>query len=687
MVYEVENFDVFTFMSKIKIAKRKRGNQGGKKESILDIIAAFDIETTALLDIEQSIMYIWQFQLGPETTVYGRTWESFRAFIDNVEACILDDTKMIVFVHNLSYEFQFLRNVWEWEPDDVFAVKSRKVLYARHGKIEFRCSYLQTNMSLAEFTEKMKVKHQKLSGEEFDYDKQRYPWTPLTERELEYCFNDVIGLVEAIQVEMEADGDNLYTLPFTSTGYVRRDAKAAMRKTPRGYVDGLLPDLDTYLALKEAFRGGNTHANRYYVGDIIKNVKSADRSSSYPDIQCNMKFPVSAFYHSGHISPEELDDLIYRREKAVLFRAAFKGLRLRNVRWGCPYISKSKCRNIVDGRFDNGRILDCEYMETTITDVDYTIIKSEYEWDGIYVADSWHARYGKLPQALINCTIDYYIKKTSLKDVDGQEVFYTKAKNKLNAVYGCSAQDPAKVRLIFDPQSPELFRAKLSDETMKEPTRADIEELLKEYRKRAVMPYQWGVWITAWARYRLEEGIQKAQELEEKGKGFFIYCDTDSVKYCGDIDWGPYNAQLRADSLESGAWADDPKGERHFMGVYEADGLYLEFKTLGAKKYAYVETNKKTGEPELHITIAGVGKKKGAKELKRAGGLKAMEPCFTFTEGGGTESVYNDRAYGYYEIDGRQVFIGPNLYIKPSTYTLSLTAEYYQLLKSCKNFS
>jgi hypothetical protein len=81
-------------------------------------------------------------------------------------------------------------------------------------------------MSLEAFTSKMGVEDAKL--DDFDYEKIRYPWTELTEREMLYCINDVRGLVQALKKEMQLDGDTLYTIPLTSTGYVRRDCKKAM---------------------------------------------------------------------------------------------------------------------------------------------------------------------------------------------------------------------------------------------------------------------------------------------------------------------------------------------------------------------------------------------------------------------------------------------------------------------------
>lgn len=649
-------------IANIETQKRGRGNpRTRKKVYYKDVICAFDIETTRLADIEQSIMYIWMLHIHNHVTIIGRTWEELKSLFLQIKE-ELEDNTLCIFVHNLSYEFQFLRAIYDFSPDEVFAVDSRKVLRCSmfDNKIEFRCSYLHTNMSLAEYTNKMDVEHKKLDGEEFNYTKERYPWTPLSEREISYCVHDVVGLCEALEKEMEIDGDNLYTLPLTSTGYVRRDAKQAMRKIHPAFVKNQLPDLYTYEMLREAFRGGDTHANRFYSGRIIKNVKSADRSSSYPDVLCNCQFPVSPFFHAGRVSYNTLLNMIVVRKKAVIMRVAISKLRLHDDLWGAPYLSKDKCRRIEKGAFDNGRILSAEYLETAITDVDFKIILDQYDFDDLCAFDVSYARYGKLPKSLIDTVIEYYKAKTELKNVPGQEIYYMKSKNKLNSIYGMMAQNPVKQDVVYDNG---VWSTANDPEA----------EILAESNRKAFLCYQWGVWCTAWARYRLQEGIKLAGEN-------FVYCDTDSVKYIGSIDWTAYNKQREKDSKASGAFATDPKGITHYMGVYESDGEYSEFKTLGAKKYAY---NYKHGG-ETYVTIAGVTKKKGGKELDENGGLKAFSPGFTFVKAGGTEAIYNDDPEIKTVVrDGKQINITPNIVIKDSTYTLGITAEYASLLKNC----
>lgn len=649
----------------VPVLKRRSGNQGSSRRKVRykDLVCAFDIETTAL-DRDRSFLYIWQAQLG-QWTVTGRSWKEFLRMLHRLARDLAEDEYIVFYVHNLSYEFQYLRGIYDFRPDEVFCTDSRRILKCDMlGHFELRCSYLHTNMSLDLFLRKMGVEHKKTT---MDYSIRRYPWTKLTDQDLEYCLNDVRGLVEALRIEMLHDGDTLYTIPLTSTGYVRRDAKKAMRQVRQGYVRQMLPDYHTYTMLREAFRGGNTHANRYFAGQLIRDAEGADRSSSYPEVQCNDRFPISAFQRTRNLDFEYVCRQIMKRGKAALLRIRLWGVRLRDPHWPIPYLATDKCRHVMEGAFDNGRILAAEYLETTLTDIDFRILLGEYDFDSVEVTDASFARYGYLPDSLVSVIVSYYVLKTRLKGVAGEEILYTKSKNKLNSVYGMSAQNP--VRRTVEYRDHDYVQAP-----------PDVEAALEEYRKRAFFPYQWGVWTTARARERLEEGIRL---IHGTPGSEVLYVDTDSTKYTGHPDFSPINARMQQLSEESGAYADDPAGIRHYMGVWEPEGTYKEFATLGAKKYVY-----RTPDGVLHCTIAGVTKSKGGPELEAAGGIDAfLRRGFTFQAAGGQDIRYNDDLDEYIYIEGKRLHLTSCATIVDSTYTLGITQEYEDLLEDPEGFA
>lgn len=652
----------YSIFSIFKCERAPRGNPHGRtKKRYLRCVCAFDIETSTLPDIEQSIMYIWQFQIDELMTVYGRTWGEYFDFLHNVKR-IISPHILVIYVHNLSFEFQFLKGLYAFDPVEVFAVESRKVLKCTmFDTFEYRCSYLHSNMSLSAFTRKMGVEDAKLS--DFDYAKTRYPWSELTPDELHYCINDVRGLVQAIKKEMRMDKDTVYTIPLTSTGYVRRDGKRAMEEYNHAQLVELLPDVNVYCLLREGFRGGNTHANRWYSGDILHGVFSSDLCSAYPAAMFLFDYPMGRFYHEGTVTMERLTDLMVHKKKALLFRVCFYNVRLISRYIPVPYLARDKCRNIQNGHYDNGRILDADYLETTITDIDFKIIMGMYTWDRMSAFDLYYSKYGPLPQPLRDTVLKYYKRKTELKAMPGdpydeeKEYFYFKSKNKLNSLYGMCAQDPVKDSLDF-----------INGEFVQ---RDDpVDELLKKSNKKAFLSYAWGVWVTCWCRWMLQQGINAAGDA-------FVYCDTDSVKTVGPLDMSQFNDNIIKRCNELHGYADDRQGRRHYLGVFEPetdqDG-YADFVTLGAKKYAYTEHGK------LHITIAGVNKKRGAVEL---GDIHNFREGFIFRDAGGTESIYNDNVNYDYYIDGRKITITDNIVIKDSTYELGITEEYRRILAGC----
>ena len=639
------------------------------KQKYSPAVCAFDIETTRLSEIEQSIMYTWQICIE-DCAVYGRTWEEYKDFISLLTDGLPDDHYFIFFVHNLSFEFQFLAGQFDFGPEDVFYVQSRKVLKCTTGHIEYRCSYLQTSMSLDTFTHRMGVENAKVH--DFDYQRIRYPWTQLSDHEIDYILSDVVGLVQAMRRRMDLTDDDLTTLPYTSTGYVRRDLRHAMITFNRRRLLEMQPDLEIFTMLREAFRGGNTHANRYYAGMVLEDVHSIDRSSSYPDCQVNDYFPMGKWRKEDpDCDIEYVLRLCKRQNRCILARVAFYDLHLTDPHNSCPYLTADKSRlvHVEDPlrekyMFDNGRILYADYLETTVTEIDLKIIMEQYTFKDMRFIKVAHCKAGRLPDEWISCTIDYYKRKTELKDVEGQELYYMLAKAQLNAIYGDTVQDPAKQKILFVD----------GVETLED---KPVSELLKESGKFPYKTYAWGVWTTAHARYRLHEMIVKAQHAIDPvtGQEFdgFVYTDTDSVKYLGIIpDLNVYNKIRRDASRKNGAVARDKNGKLHYMGVYESEGTYDQFKTLGAKKYCYVQDGK------LHSTIAGVSKKLAPEELNND--INNFHVGFIFHDAAGLEALYNDVDYGAYKIDGHTINITRNVVLRPSTYYIGIAGDYARIL-------
>lgn len=705
--YTPAEFNIEEIIAGLPLVKRGRGQRKKKNErELLDMVTAFDIECSTLhipneesKHDEHSFMYVWQWAFGRDNVVIGRTWDEWREFSERIQtAChnygerhgMAEPPLLVGFVHNLAYEWQFLAGVYHFAPNDTFFAKARKPIYCRmFDCIELRCSYRHSNMTLEKFAERMGTTVRKESGVEYNYSKMRYPWTELSDSEMRYIIGDVVALVEAIENEMERDGDNLRTIPLTSTGYVRRDCKKSISHIRNYVIKPMLPNVDTYKLLRKAFRGGNTHANMRYVGKILQNVESVDMVSCYPAQQLTKQFPMERFKMLESPTVERVLKFI-ARGYAVVATWHFEGLRVKRCGEPCPYISLAKTDSI-GFECDNGRVLRSEYSRMTMTEVDLQIILDTYDYDTINVSEAIVAKKAQLPAEYRAVIKQYYDYKTQnkVKSESDEDVayLYSKIKNMLNGIYGMSAQDPIHQRVEF-------VAEKFNTDTKSQRITVHVdfgEDRTAEFREsdyntqeavedlaRAAFPYQWGVYTTAYARAALQEGIMLAGDK-------LVYVDTDSVKTLGHVDFSALNVSRETMANQHGATAIDENGNSRPVGVFEVDAVYTEFITQGAKRYAFIK--EKGGKQVMGVTVSGVTQKKNpetgipycVEELKT---LKNFKPKMTWVKAGGTTAVYNDRDSFDIVAEGRALHISRNVSIVDTTYQMTYEKDYGKLLRN-----
>lgn len=274
----------------------------GKRKLIDSTIYTFDIETSSylILDgevipasdyekldsksreraIKQSNMYIWMFSVNDQV-YYGRTWYEFKEFLKMLHE--VSPYIKVIFVHNLAFEFQYLKSVLEFT--EVAARISHKPMKAKvkDYNLEFRCSYNMTNCALAKLPKLFNLPVEKKIGD-LDYNLLRHSKTPLTDKELGYCEYDCLVVYEYIKYELKTYPD-VYHIPITSTGHVRTELKELVR-TNYSYKAKVRKSINTsghiYNMLVAAFSGGYTHANYVYTDEIVRCVDSWDFTSSYP---------------------------------------------------------------------------------------------------------------------------------------------------------------------------------------------------------------------------------------------------------------------------------------------------------------------------------------------------------------------------------------------------------------------
>lgn len=616
-----------------------------------------------------AICYVWQFSIN-DNVFWGRTLEDFKDFLQELE--YYEPHKKIVYIHNFSFEFQFLINVLQF--DYVFARQARKPLFAEWNTYQFRCSYFLTNMSLAVWAEQRKLKVKKLVGD-LDYTVLRTPKTKLTDTELAYCFNDVLVMYYGLQQYKEKYG-HIIDIPFTQTGEVRKEVIERMNVSSeykyRKRCLKLIPEtVEDYSLLCDCFMGGYTHSNAVHTDIVLDNVCSKDISSSYPTVMCLEKYPMTYFEETI-----PCDD--YFNNDNYSYIITFDVEHLRSKRWN-TWLSFSKCTKIKGYSLDNGRVLKADFVQLSLTNVDYEMFQLCYDFENLNIIDFRVSSNDYLSPTFVKYILELYGNKTTLKGIEEQEPLYMKSKQYVNSMYGMMVTKNITDTIEFEE---DRWKKELLNEN------SFYTKIASEKKKlsKTFGAFQFGVWVTAYARRNLWQGILALDYN-------VVYCDTDSIKYidCDSNFFNEYNEKIaereneRADMLGIPREKFCPKDRNcvsHRLGIFDDDGQYQKFKTLGAKKYCYVDNDNK-----LHMTVSGV-RKSAVSQLHNIEEFKdgtvfdvehAQKLLMTYIDDM-THIVWNkgqyDEFYSKYQY---------GICAQPTTYSLGITDDYESILTMVQN--
>lgn len=277
------------------------------------------------------------------------------------------------------------------------------------------------------------------------------------------------------------------------------------------------------------------------------------------------------------------------------------------IRWVTPKvdydhpISASKLIRSENMTKDNGRVIYADMLTVSVTEQDFFVLQEFYnwEWESMEIANFRIYEKGYLPTAFIKAILKLYKDKTVLKGIEEEVINYMISKNMLNAAYGMIVTDIVRELISYENDS---FQS----------TKPDLEEAIAKYNESAkrFLFYPWGVWVTSYARANLFSGILAC------GKDY-VYSDTDSIKVLHPEQHMDYIERYNTRVMEKLAKAAEfhkidvsefsplnRKGEAKPIGVWDFEGIYDSFKTVGAKRYMYLQNG------EYHLTVAGVNKKK-----------------------------------------------------------------------------
>lgn len=646
------------------------------KQVLLRDFACFDIEVTnevyfEVIDLSLPVMYSWAFQL-PNVTILGRKWSEFVTLIDWINKYLNTfkaPKRLNIFVHNLTYEGSFLKNLLD--KIESFKIKNR-YLWMKYDRVNFVCSYMISGMNLKSFTKG--CEHAKLSGEDFDYSLERLPSTDLSELELNYIINDVLGQREAINRFIKIKGlsiDNFGTNPGnikTKSKLARKmlsDAKKVYDKAKKdkgksmdnAVSDDFLSDsysgkdydidYDTQLMLSFATHGGNVcpakkFRSAFYEGETdditIENVYCYDIVSAYTSYLLGCKFPVGKWQWTPALNRWDILKPMLGK-KAFLGKVTFKNIRLKNHDEPIPYIPKGKhikknsknCKWYIKRRLEKADI-----FQACVTDIDLQIIEKMYDWDDIIIEDARTCEYGFLPRWFRETVLKQYQYVYSLPKGSPERSI---EKIILHSFYTAGASDPINPRVIK--KGDDEFR-------IKERNESEYKDSIK-YRD---VRYDWYTWAVNWCRYYLQQAIDIAGDKT-------VYVGVDSIKTYGSVDfysinkeafdrtfWALTRTQIMEEKLDTlGCFKLEYIAKRFkvlnsVMYVCEFDRPVIEMLSKDELEQFYEDvkwakkelnfTDEDVKNMNILITVSGLDKFRGSMQLYKEGGLEVFRKGYDF---------------------------------------------------------
>lgn len=671
-----------------------------KKKEYLERWISLDTETSHNHNEQAPIgwIYQWAFKFGDDI-VYGRKPSELIPVLVRIASFYkLDEVKRaVIYVHNLSYDFQYLKDyiIEEWHEYSILAIAKHHIINFVTSCFEWRCSYKLSNKSLAKWSKDLGCKNRKLEGF-VDYEKIHYQSEELTAEDWAYMYGDVETLDECIERQLLLYNDNISTVPLTSTGYIRRDCRRNFQKDKHNFRRFQRTALNsiTYKMCRAEFSGGLTHGDRFRVGETVRApegewIGHRDFRSHYPSQQRTKGFPMANFcLYAIDTDITTVNEQL--KDHCILCEIEITNAEIKGSWVTFPYLQVSKCiegrgTNIIKMVKDNGRVLQLAGTTTLYcNEHDLKWLLRLYRFEHFKIKKLYVSKRGYLPEFMIDTIDSYFEGKTKYKklakaetDKDKKldfELSLMKSKNGLNGIYGCSATDPVRATFELNNGAEEVWSCTQPE---------SIDEALESFynSRNNFMRYQWGCWTTSSARDELMTFIYDVIGVER-----CIYCDTDSIFYLASPETEAkiedYNKKLEARSIEIGAFIEY-EGERVTYNSFEAEENIQSFRFLHAKCYAFEDM-----EGELHCTIAGVpariitgtdseGKATYYTREEELGSIDELDAGKVFTKCGGTAVSYQEHYPDIYYNEVEATEYSSSAILLKTTKTLSSEIEAY----------
>ena len=642
----------------------------------------FDIETTTVIkdNYKRAYMYIWTCTIN-KLTIRGNTWSDWINLLNRITEALEDQDNLnikyrqLILIANLSFEFQFMRKYLN--VTDSFFLEEREPLYIIHNNfIEFRDALLITGGNLA-YLARSFTTTQKLVGD-LDYTIKRnasdaYRMDPT---ELQYCDNDTIILSEYAEYYYNHFGRSMDFLPLTKTGILRHITKQLCKaycKAKGQRIDNIMlalfPPEKLYSAMMNyLFRGGYVHGAVNTAGEILRDMMSLDRRSSYPAALNFDYYPITKMVKTDVELFEE--SLI---TKCCMIYCEFTKINKRLVH---TIESRSKIIDADNAYYDNGRLICADRLRVFITELDYDIYTKFYSWDSMKVLKLWTAERGKLPKYMLEPINHNYIIKSKLK-MEGRSdtTEYVVAKENVNSGYGNAVTRMRTNQVTYDSNTDSYIIDHQFD-------------YITEVKKQVLLP-QWGIWCTAHARHDLLDLFYQIDtHARELGRDNDVhYGDTDSIKLTNYQDHkyiiDAYNERMQRNvAAMCERFGYDPV---YFdgLGSFETEYYIKKFKHQGAKRYITQYLDSKHKEYKLKITIAGLPKD----SLLKYSNAVLRSPFDLFEDQMNIPAEYTRKLCAIYNDDPHEDIVNGELMheessvaLAPVDFTLNIDDDYLEAI-------
>lgn len=622
--------------------------------------------------------------------------------------------KSIVWVHNLDYELTFLLRETQWslskQETSIFRDKNAplKIHFEELPNVCFRDSYALFNTSVEKLGEKVGMP--KL---DYDYKKVRLPWDELEEHDYNYNKRDNEIVASSIWKYMNEYGLSVDKIPLTFTSQVRRARKAFItdnfgkKALNKFYYDrnNFYTSCNLFEFFTKVYQGGLTASIVNQTGKMIENTNTSgvvgvDIKSSYPNQMCTKKYPRFEVDNTswGDLANQIWQSKLYKHFVGIF---EFTNIRIKKEGYILPIsgIQMSK-GSVENAKTFNGKLMSASFLSLPATNIDIDTINLVYEYDEIKcvrITTTNKETYLRIEE------VSFLLKNFLNKELD-----IDKANSKLiiNSMYGVKVANPIKDS--YDIQDGEITVDKFFDknEEIKNQRFDDFVENQPLFGG-GLDVYSDGVYITGYARYQL---VSMMKYIVDNG-GNVVYSDTDSIKfYCKDTqtlkslcnDILEYNELKKWENINLLRFKQFQKkfniSDEHMsiissLGIWEIEDVddygriapHKVFKTLGAKKYGYINY-----KGEVKTTIAGCNKKnipiviKNVSEVNNVDIKEAFRivfscgTCFDETASGRTTASKENRPHELFHrltYQGIEIKQYGGIIIKDTTYTLNMKLD------------